>query len=520
MSTDLWSRVRRRLTIPRPAVPVAVVLGAVLILEGLPMLVGGDAVSASAARIVPISSVRLICPTSISSRATTDISVVAAPLPEYLSSAAPSGDTDEVSLVRGLALVPPLVEGDENALAEQVLPGLPDDISAAGSAARVVSGPGALPLILEGSGTLAPLTEGASSSLSRRGDDRGLAERACEPPATSWWFVGASSVLGHATRIVLTNADEAPASLDIRVFGDSGLLSAPGGRGLAIAARTRVELRLEELAPGAAITAIHVRANSGRVHAAVLKRVVDGAVPAGSEWLPRVLPQNRTIVPVPSGVGSVDLVLMAVGARPTRLDITVRTKEGEFTPLGLESLDLPADTVLRVPLDDALAGGGAIDISSDVGIVATVVGRIEGPTGLGDVVAFGSAPTLGVPSVLTGLRTDGVHRLQVATAGLAGVVDVIVVNPDATQIATELRITAAGVAQLTLPQMTGSGVGTVLVLPRVPVVVSLTTTLTVDDGILASGRTVRVRSSSVTRPEARAAIGLRLRIDQEPSGSR
>jgi hypothetical protein len=520
-----WIAAVRRLPIARRALPIVVMLGAVLILETVPAIFSDESVTASSARIVPVSSVRLVCPTTASSRATTDIAVTAAPLPDLSGTAQLASDTspdesNDLSAVRGFALIPASIAGDEDALAEQILPGVPSEITTPGTAARVVSAPGALPLVIEGSGVLAPLTEGASSSLSRRGDDRGLAERACESPATSWWFLGGASVLGHNTRIVLTNADDAPASLDIRVFGESGLLSAPGGRGVAVAARSRVELRLEELAPGAPMTAIHVRANSGRVHAAVLKRVLDGAVPVGSEWLPRILPQNRAIVPVPSGVNSLDLVLMAVADKPTRLDVTVRTKEGEFTPLGLESLQLSADVVLRIPLDDALSAGGAVDISSDVGIVATVIGRVDPRSGLGDVVAFGSAPALAVPSVMTGLRVEGTHRIQLATAGIAGVVDIVTQSPDGKETTSEVRIPETGVASLKLPVMSGSGVATVMILPRVPVVVSMATTLVVDDGVLASGRTLRVRSSSVTRPEARAAIGLRLRNDTGASGSR
>jgi hypothetical protein len=518
-----WANVRR-FSIPGPAIPVAIMVSAVLVFEAVPAMFA-DPATASSARLVPVSSVRLVCPTTVSSRATTDISVTAAPLAESSSSTQVTSDQspDEASApsaVRAGVLIPASIASDEQALAEQILPGVPPEILAPGTAARVVSAPGALPLVIEGSGALAPLTEGASSALSRRGDDRGLAERSCESPATSWWFLGGASVLGHNTRIVLTNADDAPASLDIRVFGESGLLSAPGGRGVAVAARTRVELRLEELAPGASMTAIHVRANSGRVHAAVLKRVLDGAVPVGSEWLPRILPQNRAIVPVPSGVNSLDLVLMAVADTPTRLQVTVRTKEGEFTPLGLESLQLSADTVLRVALDDALSSGGVVDITSDVGIVATVIGRVDARSGLGDVVAFGSAPALAVPSVMTGLRVEGTHRLQLATAGIAGTVDIITLSPDGAEVTNEVRIPASGVASLRLPVMTGSGVGTIMILPRVPVVLSLATTLDVDDGVLASGRTLRVRSSSVTRPEARAAIGLRLRNDTGASGSR
>jgi hypothetical protein len=524
-----WSLITavRRLFMARSTLPIVVMLGAVLILEGVPAIIGDASVTASSARIVPVSSVRLVCPASASSRATTDIAVMAAPVPDSsaMTQSAPDPSVTEasaqdVSMVRGVALIPSSIAGDEELLAEQILPGLPADIVATGPAVRVVSAPGALPLVIEGSGALAPFTDGASSALSRRGDDRGLAERACESPATSWWFVGAASVLGHNTRIVLTNADDAPASLDIRVFGESGLLSAPGGRGVVVAARTRTELRLEELAPGAPITAIHVRANSGRVHAGVLKRIVDGAAPVGSEWLPRIVPQNRAMIPVPSGVNSLDLVLMAVADKPTRVDITVRTTEGEFTPLGLESLELSADTVVRLALDDALTGGGVIDINSDVGIVATVVGRVDARAGLGDLVAFGSAPAVAVPGVITGLRVEGTHRLQLATAGMAGVVDIITIGPDGAQVTSEVRIPDTGVASVTLPTMTGSGAGTVIVLPRVAVVVTMTTTLAVDDGVLASGRTLRVRSSNVTRPEARAAIGLRLRNDTGASGSR
>jgi hypothetical protein len=523
VSADSSAAVRSRFSGLRTAWPVPTVLALALLLEVLPLPTGAASTAVAGAQTIPVSSIRLVCASSPNAAAPGLLTMAAVPIagaPQPMtaadSDAAPAA-TDPIPALVRLSLVVP--DGDGQLVTDSASDAsdLGDPLQGAGSSDVAVAA-GAPPILIEGLGALAPVTEAALSLFASRGDDRGLAEQTCERPTTSWWFAGGSSTLGHTTRIVITNVEDAPASMDIRVLGTSGLQTASGGRGLAVAARSRVELRLDELAPEEVAAAINVRVNSGRVHVAVLKRILDGPTPEGIEWLPRVQPQGRLVIPVPPGLSAPTLVIAPIGKAPSRIEVRVRTEEGSFVPLGLEVLNLDADTVRTVDLTDALDDGGAVEIDSDVPVVATVLARAEAggediaeadaSAGLGDILAMGPASVLTTAAILTGLRSDARHVLQIVGLGAAGAVDIITMTSNGSTTTERVAVKGATVVTHSLAPSNASGSLTVIVLPGTAIAANIMSMQTLNDGVVASIRQLRTRSVQVTRPAAYSAIGL------------
>ncbi|MDO9396893.1 MAG: DUF5719 family protein [Herbiconiux sp.] len=151
----------------------------------------------------------------------------------------------------------------------------PDDVAEGSLPVRV-----ALPAAEAG----AEVLFGAAQSQSvASGELVGLAATACgEASADSWLAAGATTV-GRTSFVVLTNPGEVAAVVDVTVFGDQGVLEAPGGQNIDVPARSTRILSLAGLAPEQADPVVHVVASVGAVSAAVQQSVVRGLEPGGVE---------------------------------------------------------------------------------------------------------------------------------------------------------------------------------------------------------------------------------------------
>lgn len=472
--------------------PALALAGIVLIAEGLG-LVRNDV--SKAVTEVPVSSTRVVCPVSQTSKATGELTFAGSATPD-----AQVSDGDDA--IFASPLVPE--ETDQ----ELVIPNFTAVVTGDGGVSSNPIPQGSVPVVVEGSGRLAATATAVIESTARAGDDRGLARASCASAATSWWFVGGQSTLGRLTRIVITNPDLAPATFDVAIYDGDGLVDAPAGRGLSVAAQSRVELRLDALAPDAAATAFHIQTSSGRVHAAVLVRGVDGLTPLGSEWLPALTPATRVVIPIPAGLRNIDAYVMAQREVPTDFSFVVRTPAGVFTPAGAEGLTLAADSVISVPMDDALAEGGALEIISNVGIVAGVTATQSG-TGLSDYVAFGSAPAIKGLALTSGLRTGAKHVLVLASWDDSTTVTVTTVSADGTQQSQDVVVGGEQVTELSLQP--ASGPASVLINASRGISASLTSVIQATEGVLATSVTMERRATSVEAPTARISVGIERR---------
>ena len=69
----------------------------------------------------------------------------------------------------------------------------------------------------------------------------------CLAPGTSHWFSGVAASEDDRTELILTNADDAQAQVDLRFYGRSGRVVVPGSPGLVVEARSTRTVSLTSL---------------------------------------------------------------------------------------------------------------------------------------------------------------------------------------------------------------------------------------------------------------------------------
>lgn len=262
-------------------------------------------------------------------------------------------------------------------------------------------------LVVAARGPLAAGLEVEQVTRGETGAERGFAGLRCEAPTTQSWFVGGSTVVGDVTKLVLVNADDTPAVVDVAVFTGSGPADGRPGRGLVVPPRTRAAVELDALAPDRDLLALHVQTRRGRVAAAVRHVRFDGRVPRGVDWVPQAVPPAREVVVpgLPQGPGRRTVLVTNPGVDDTVVSIELTTGDGQFVPAGLDAVEVPAGTTVAKEVTALLQDGpAAARVRSDGGPVLAGGFVYDAQTGPVRELAYaGSAVPLTGVAVLTDL---------------------------------------------------------------------------------------------------------------------
>jgi Family of unknown function (DUF5719) len=256
------------------------------------------------------------------------------------------------------------------------------------------------------SGALAPGFSVTQTERTVDGKGRGLASTQCLPTGNSFWFVGAGTDVGQRGTLVLTNPEAATASVDVVIYGRDGVIDAPGARGIEVPARSRVEVRLDEVAPGEPVLAMNAQVRVGRLSAAVTETDVFGFEPRGTDWISGTEPPSQSLV-VP-GFPRVDSdrnarLRLDVVAPQAAAVVTLQliTPDGTFTPEDVSVLDVPAGAVKSVDLNQAFAGEpGAVLVTADAPVTAGARVFLSDPQLFGDSLYLAASLPLTAPAVV------------------------------------------------------------------------------------------------------------------------
>jgi hypothetical protein len=255
------------------------------------------------------------------------------------------------------------------------------------------SGPLTGPLELQATGPLANALVAEQVSRANKTADRGWSEARCVPPRAEQWFVGAATLPGDTPILELANPTDTPAITDVSVFTPDGLSPTNAAHNLSLTPHSVVTVKLTDLAPGVAATAVRVRTTSGRVSAAVLDTRTSGADLLGTDWLPVTSPASEQTITgvaatVVGGRATRTLIVADPGDTDARVQVEVVTPQGRYVPVGLESTDVPAGTVKSIDLSKALGADVATVIVTSrdptVPIVSTVL--VDVPSSKGSPV--------------------------------------------------------------------------------------------------------------------------------------
>lgn len=214
------------------------------------------------------------------------------------------------------------------------------------------------------------------------GSRRGLASVTCPAPSTAAWFVGGGTVVGSFTELVLVNAGDVPALVDVRVWTSAGPVDPRPGRGLAVPGRTRAVVPLDQLAPDRDLLAVHVQTSRGQVAPALRVVRSDGRTTLGTDWVPpTTAPARDVVVPgLPQGPGRRTALLTNPGSTDAVAALALTTADGQ---VALDPVPVAAGTSVGVDLSAQLAGTpAALTVRSDGPPLlagAVVVDRQDGP---------------------------------------------------------------------------------------------------------------------------------------------
>jgi hypothetical protein len=212
----------------------------------------------------------------------------------------------------------------------------------------------------------------------------GLAAAECLAPTRSAWLVGGATTVGRTSWVVLTNADDVDATVDLRLWGATGPLEAPGTSGITVPAGAQRVVPLAGLAVDEPSPVVQVASTGGSVAATLQTSIVRGLTPSGlSIVTPLAEPAERHVIaglPVIGGQlvlerstvdGGVDgltaLRMLAPGEADAAVTVTLVAQDGGVG-LATEAV-LEAGTVLDLPITLLADGEYGVIVQSDEPIV-------------------------------------------------------------------------------------------------------------------------------------------------------
>lgn len=250
-------------------------------------------------------------------------------------------------------------------------------------AAEVAGGPG-----VEQRGADATLSAAQSVGIDVEAV-RGFAASECAETRLDQWLVGGSTRTGRQSVLVLSNASDVAASIDVTVFGPEGPVSAVGSTGIAVAPGTVDAIDLAALAPGVADAVVRVTSTGAPVAAHLQQTTTRGLERGGLDIVDPVTALTSATLPgvriaAPSGLEAQpdydDTVPVLRVLSPEGGDLRLTFSRADGTATESEGA-LEPGVVTDFPLDELGEGVVAIRVESTSPLVAgarTVAVSAEG----------------------------------------------------------------------------------------------------------------------------------------------
>jgi Family of unknown function (DUF5719) len=222
-----------------------------------------------------------------------------------------------------------------------------------------------------GGGTMA---QGMEAELTQ---GSGLASVRCAEPGSDLWFLGPGQLNGGSqVQLDLMNVDSTAASVDVSVINDGGQAQAGNDNGITVPPHQTVTESLSSLAHGSSVLAIEVHTSIGRVAADV-----SAESHGTTNWLPGTAsPSTQLVIPgVPPSGSTAGLFVADPGTSTAKVTVTAITPQGHIRPFGSQAVDLPGQSASYVALSPLGGTTAALQLTSNVPVVAAVLVPGSGP---------------------------------------------------------------------------------------------------------------------------------------------
>ncbi len=388
-------------------IPVAVVLVVLAAIYGIasltrPAAAGGPTASATPAitRSAAITSAARACAPIAAKQGTSgNIAMIAAPA-SGASGTGTGGTTGKAALTpltaaaSSAASSAPTSSGQAAPLVSASRVGLPSLTAVSGA------------VEIDASGSMA---QGLEAEESASG---GADEVRCSGPSPDIWFVGPGQQAGVAyVQLYLMNTDSQPATVDVSVITDSGVVAGSADKGITVPPHGLVTESLAQYASGSGTVAFNVQTSRGRVAAAVWAASAAGA--RGSWLPPAVAPSTHIVIPgLPAGSGSVRVFMVVPGSANAQVKVVALTPQGSVEPIGSQAVEAVPESASSFALASVGSTGSAVELTASVPVTAAV-----------EVTSGGSS---NFSAATAALQEQGVVAGNLSGAGAASSVELTV----------------------------------------------------------------------------------------------
>ncbi|PTL73362.1 hypothetical protein C1I63_11205 [Rathayibacter caricis DSM 15933] len=274
-----------------------------------------------------------------------------------------------------------------------------------------------------------PVPGGATTQSIANETVSGLSALGCAEPSADSWIVGGSTDIGSTSVLVLANASEVAATVDLALYGENGPLEATGASGIVVPAGTVRALPLAGLAPDVVQPVVRMTARGGEIAASLQSTAISGLTPVGIETTaPSASPSTLTVIsgyriaspPAETssddgsgGAGSPVLRILAPGEADSTVSIEVANEDPSGAGTSTQVV-VPAGRVGEVPLSGLAEGSYRITLNSDEPVVAAGRTTSTGTAGT-DYAWFASGTSVSTPFGVASTGEPGA-RLHLANA--------------------------------------------------------------------------------------------------------
>jgi len=253
------------------------------------------------------------------------------------------------------------------------------------------------PLVLsvpvEAGADAAPMVAAAQSQAFGIETIGGFAVSACTAASSDSWLVSGSTDVGRTSLVLLGNPTDVVASVDLTVYGEAGVVDAPGSTGILVQPGSQRIVSLAGLAPNLRSPVVHVQSTGGQVAAAMEQSVIRGLQPGGVELSgPSTMPATEQVIPgvavsAPSADASADagavtedtptVRVLVPGDTPAQVTVGVQSEDGSATGTSLE-VEIPAGVATEVPLSGIGPGTFTVKLTADQPVVSAALTSTPG----------------------------------------------------------------------------------------------------------------------------------------------
>lgn len=265
-----------------------------------------------------------------------------------------------------------------------------------------------------------PVADTVQVTSTPSGDFRSAAATRCSAPATTATFLGASTQVGDSSALVLRNTSARPATASVQAWGEKGAIAMKGRSRVVVPAGEEKRVLLESIAPGEAALGVRVDVLGAPLVMDLQTTSRDGLTPNGADVQSPLEPAGeRLVIPAVRSHGAVpELILLNPGRTDAKVSAGVYGTGGTVKTDELDSIDLPAGQLVRVPVKGLPAGEFTVELFADQPISAVARSRVPGRAQPGSAIGAPSdqvidtaAPALNGGTVLAIPEPSALSRL-------------------------------------------------------------------------------------------------------------